>query len=93
MRWARFFRRRYWDEERSRELEAYVEIETDENISRGMAPDDARHEARKKLGNSTLIREYVYQMNSIGFIETLWQWSRWQRAVCPQCEPRDWIRC
>jgi putative ABC transport system permease protein len=73
MRWPRFFRRRYWDEERSRELEAYVEIETDENISRGMTPDDARHRAHKKLGNSTLIREYVYQMNSIGFIETLWQ--------------------
>lgn len=26
MSWKRFFRRRYWDEERSRELEAYLEI-------------------------------------------------------------------
>jgi putative ABC transport system permease protein len=73
VRWPRFFRRRYWDEERARELQAYLEIETDENISRGMAPDDARYKARRKLGNSTLIREYVYQMNSIGFLETLWQ--------------------
>src|SRR6266850_1051730 len=73
MGWARFFRRRHWDRERGRELESYVEIETDENIARGMAPDDARHKARKKLGNSTLTREYLYQMNSIGFLETLWQ--------------------
>jgi predicted permease len=73
MQWPRFFRRRYWNEERGRELESYLEIETDENVSRGMAPGDARHKARKKLGNSTLIQEYVYQMNSIGFLETLWQ--------------------
>ncbi len=32
MAWTRFFRRR-WDEERSRELEAYLQIETDENIA------------------------------------------------------------
>ena len=42
MSWTRFFRRRYWDEERARELEAYLEIETDENIARGMARDEGR---------------------------------------------------
>ncbi len=73
MGWTRFFRRRKWDGERCLELQSYVEIETDENISRGMPADAALHSARKKLGNSTLIREYVYQMNSIGFVETLWQ--------------------
>jgi putative ABC transport system permease protein len=36
MSWTRFFRRRRWDEERSRELEAYLQMETDENIARGM---------------------------------------------------------
>ena len=43
----RFFRRRYWDEERARELEAYLEIETDENIARGMSPEEARHAAHR----------------------------------------------
>ena len=73
MSWARFFRRRQWDEERARELDAYLEIETEENILRGMPPDQARHVAHRKLGNSTLIREEIFQMNSIGFLESLWQ--------------------
>jgi predicted permease len=73
MSWTRFFRRRYWDEERARELEAYLEIETDENIARGMSPEEARYAARRKLGNLTLIREEIYRMNSLGWLDTLWQ--------------------
>jgi len=73
MSWTRFFRRRYWDEERARELEAYLEAETDENIARGMSPQEARYAAHRKLGNATLIREEIYHMNSLGWLETLWQ--------------------
>src|SRR5437879_3957719 len=73
MGWSRYFRRRYWDRERARELQAYIEIETSENIARGMEPDEAGYAARRKLGNRTQIREEIYRMNSIGFIETLWQ--------------------
>jgi len=68
----RFFRRRYWDQERARELDAYLEAETDENIARGMRPEEARYAAHRKLGNTTLIREEIYHMNSLGWIETLW---------------------
>jgi len=73
MSWTRFFRRRHWDEERARELEAYLETETDENIARGMSPEEARHAAHRKLGNTTLIREEIYRMNSLGWLETHWQ--------------------
>ncbi|MGO8787616.1 MAG: ADOP family duplicated permease [Terriglobia bacterium] len=73
MLWTRFFRRRYWDEERARELDAYLEAETDENIARGMSPEEARYAAHRKLGNTTLIREEIYNMNSLGWLETLWQ--------------------
>lgn len=73
MSWSRFFRRKQWDRERARELEAYLEIEADENIARGVSAEQARQAARRKLGNSTLIREEIYGMNSIRFFETLWQ--------------------
>ena len=73
MGWTRFLRRRYWDEERAREIEAYLQMETDENIARGMPPDQARYAAQRKLGNTTLIREEIYRMNSIGALETIWQ--------------------
>jgi predicted permease len=73
MAWSRFFRRRQWDAERARELRGYIEIETDENIARGMKPDEARSAAHRKLGNEVLVREEIYRMNSIGFLETFWQ--------------------
>ncbi|HLK19813.1 MAG TPA: ABC transporter permease [Bryobacteraceae bacterium] len=73
MSWTRFFRRRSWDAERAHELEAYLQIETDENIARGMAPKDARAAGQRKLGNTVLVREEIYRMNSLGLIESIWQ--------------------
>ena len=73
MGWMRYLRRARWDDEREREIQAYLEIETDENIARGMTPEEARYAARRKLGNPTLIREEIYRMNSLTFIESFWQ--------------------
>jgi predicted permease len=73
MSWRRFFRREKWDEERALELSAHLQIEADENISRGMSPKEAGFAANRKLGNSTFIREEIFRMNSVGFLETLWQ--------------------
>jgi predicted permease len=72
MTWLRFFRRAKWDEERARELEAHLQIEAEENIARGMAPEEASYAAKRKLGNQSRIREEIYRMNTIGFLETLW---------------------
>ena len=69
----KFFRRSAWDDERSRELDAYVAIETDENIARGMSPADARDAARRKLGNATLVREEIYQMNTVTIVDAAWR--------------------
>ena len=66
MSWRRFFQRARWDRERSSELVSHLEIEIDENIARGMRPDEARAAAYRKLGNPTLVREEIYGMNSIG---------------------------
>ncbi len=73
MSWTRFLRRSRWDDERAREIQAHLAIETDENIARGMAPEAARLAARRKFGNATRVREEIYQMNTIGVIETTWQ--------------------
>ena len=70
---TRFFRRRHWDEERARELEAYIAEEIADNLARGMSREQARAAAYRKLGNPTLIREDIYTMNSLGFIESIWQ--------------------
>jgi predicted permease len=71
MNWHYLFRRAKWDRERFEEVESYVQIETDDNIARGMPNAEARAAAHRKFGNSTLIREEIYHMNSVAFLDTL----------------------
>jgi predicted permease len=73
VRLRRFLRRAYWDDERARELASYLDEEIDENLARGMTIGAARTAAYRKLGNPTRIREEIYEMNSLGLLETLWQ--------------------
>jgi predicted permease len=81
MGWRRFLRRGWWDDERARELESYLELETDDNIARGMSPDQARAAARRKLGNPGRIREEIYRMNTITLVEWLAQDIRYAARV------------
>ena len=81
MGWRRFLRRGWWDDERSRELESYLDLETDDNIARGMTPDQARAAARRKLGNATRVREEIYAMNTITLVEWLAQDIRYAARV------------
>ena len=69
----RFFRREQWDTERAAELDSHLQIETDRNIEAGMSPADARSAAYRKLGNPARIRETIYEMNSIPFLDALWR--------------------
>jgi putative ABC transport system permease protein len=73
MNWRRFFHRARRDTELAKDIEFYLEAETEDNIARGMPADVARERAHRKLGNTTLIREEVYRMNALPFFETLRQ--------------------
>jgi len=73
MSWSRFFHRQHWDDERARELDAHLAIEIDDNIARGMSPREARDAARRKFGNITLVREEIYQMNTVTLLDSAWR--------------------
>jgi hypothetical protein len=73
MGWRHLFRRAERVAESAEELQFYLDAETEDNIARGMSPEEARAAARRKLGNPALIREDVYRMNSLDFLETVWQ--------------------
>jgi hypothetical protein len=70
MTWKRFFRRAHTDRQSAEELRSYLELETDDNIARGMSPDEARRMAHLKLGSAVRIREDVYRMNTISVLDT-----------------------
>src|ERR1700691_4779527 len=73
MSWRRFLKRRWWDDERAREIAAYLENEPADNVARGMAPAEAAAAARRKFGNPGLVREEIYRMNTMGWLEGTWQ--------------------
>jgi predicted permease len=81
MSMRRFWRRAQWDRERSEEAESYLAIETDENIARGMPYDEARAAALRKLGNSTLVREEIYRMNTVAFFDALVRDARYSLRI------------
>ena len=70
MNWRRFLRRGAADREQSDELELYVDLTAEEYAARGMDPGEAKAAARRKLGNPALIREEVYEMNTLTFLES-----------------------
>src|ERR1700678_2825302 len=73
MSWRKFLRRDEWDEERAREMEAHLQCEIDENVARGMSGEEARVAAKRKMGNETKLREEIYDMNTVGWLDSLWQ--------------------
>jgi len=72
MNWRRFFERRRRDEDLAREIDSYMDHETDENVARGMDLEQARSAARRKFGNATRVRETVYDRNTVTLAESLW---------------------
>ncbi|SPE42936.1 conserved membrane hypothetical protein [Candidatus Sulfopaludibacter sp. SbA3] len=71
MNWRRFLRRDEADSEQVEELDFYVDTTAQEYIERGMEPAEAREAARRKLGNTTHLREEIYRMNTLTFLEGL----------------------
>jgi len=69
----RFFQRRTEDADLTRELEAHLAHQVDENISAGMSAEEARRQAYLKLGNPQQVREKVWQWNTVKFLEHLAQ--------------------
>jgi predicted permease len=60
----RFFHRKRSDAELQNEIEAFLSEETADNVARGMSPDEARRQARIKLGSAQKVRESLWVQNS-----------------------------
>jgi hypothetical protein len=65
------FRRRQVDEELEEELQFHLNARTRDNVSAGMNAVAAEHDARRRLGNTTLAKERAYEMNIMVSIETI----------------------
>ena len=71
MNLRRFFGRSAEDSALSEELEAHLAHEIDDNLARGMNPQEARRQAYVKLGNPLRIRDRVWETNRIAWLEDI----------------------
>lgn len=73
MSWKRFFQRRREDADLLEEMDGFLAEEVAENIARGMTPEEARRQARIKLGPPATVRESLWQQNTVSWIDTIWR--------------------
>ena len=71
MSWLRFFRRRRADAELQQELDGYLVEEIAENLARGLSSEEARRQAKIKLGSPQKVRECLWQQNTNATIDNL----------------------
>jgi predicted permease len=67
------FRRSVDDDDFARELESHVEMLTDDNIARGMTPEEARRAARLRVGSSTSLAIRHRDARGLPWVEDLIQ--------------------
>src|SRR5262245_53461525 len=64
-------RRRRVTDEVAAELDSHLEMLAERYAASGMPPDEARLAARRQLGNTALVREDVYRMSSVAWLEAI----------------------
>src|SRR5919112_5435957 len=55
------------------EMRFHIDMRAEENVRRGMSPEEARREAERRFGRLTRIKEMGYEVRGGGLAETLWQ--------------------
>src|SRR5262249_11773945 len=80
MRWwnelkylARKLNRRRAEQELEEEIRAHLEVEIQEQMEAGAAPEEARYAAQRKFGGVLLAKERSREVWSFRNLETLWQ--------------------
>jgi predicted permease len=69
------------DAELTRELEAHLEHEIDDNLVRGMSPEEARRRAFVKLGNPLRIHDKVWEATHIAWPGEVWRDLRYAGRI------------
>lgn len=70
-------------EDLDQDIREHIEMETQDNIERGMSPEEARYAAVRKFGNVTRVKEETREVWSLVWLEQLWQDIRYAlRMLC-----------
>ena len=67
------FRKNKLEEQLDEELRFHIEMRTQAFVASGMSPEEARRRAQRLFGNWLLLKESTCEMDTFGWIHTLWQ--------------------
>ena len=73
VRLVNLFRRERIERELDAELQAYLELDVEENIRRGMAPKEARRTALARLGGVEVVKDQCRDVQRFRVVEDLWR--------------------
>jgi len=73
MSWHKFLQRRQRDAELRREIDFHLAEEIEENVARGMLPEDARRQAYLKFGNPVRVREDLWEQYTLTSLDNRWR--------------------
>lgn len=73
MRLRALLRRERVHEEIAEEWQFHVDLRTEENIRRGMSPEEARRRAERDFGNAGFIKDDSWDVRGGGTMERMWQ--------------------
>jgi len=74
-------RRKRMMQELDADIREHIERETQDNLERGMPPEEARYAAMRKFGNVTRVKEDTREVWSFVLLEELWQDIRYGLRV------------
>jgi putative ABC transport system permease protein len=57
------------DQDLNEELRSHLEMRAADNAAAGMSPEESRHEAQKRFGNTTLLKEDTRNVDIIGWMD------------------------
>ncbi len=70
-------RRKRMMEDLDQDIRDHIEMETQDNIERGMPPEEAHYAALRKFGNVTRVKEETREVWTFVWLEQLWQDARY----------------
>ena len=80
-RFTSFFRSRKLDQDLEDELRSHLEMRAEDNKESGMSPSEAQLDATRRFGNRALIAEKTRTLDTLNWLETIWQDLRYAWRV------------
>jgi putative ABC transport system permease protein len=72
-RFVSLFHSHRLDQDLQEELRAHMEMRAEDNMADGMTEEEARLDARRKLGNPAVLTENMREQDTFQWLETVWQ--------------------